>query len=309
MKAVSADPIISPRMSGALATCVAVIMFSLTGALVAALPASGAISMLLISAGAGVALIVWSLCGQEDRSNVPVALVAWLTVLNLAQGGLYYISLKLAPTGPAAALHLATPVILMLWAIGRGHRQTGPRELATLALLAIGLLLAALTASQENTEHSSAEMALGLSLSFLSAVAVAVTFLAVAGHATRMSLQLCNGIKSLAGAALLTPVLLTSPLPQLGVTVGLLAAGAFACAPGLALCWYAIARAPATTVASIGLFEAALTPAIAGAVLGVASHSREWLIVIPVIAAALLEVRRPQPPPASGVDFRSRSTG
>jgi drug/metabolite transporter (DMT)-like permease len=281
-------------MSGIVAMCGAVALFSLTGALVAVLPASGLASMALVSFGSGVALIGWTFAAKSGRSQVPLRPLVWLTVLNLAQGGLYYVSLKLAPTGPAAALHLAAPVILLLWALVQGRRRLGVSEIGTLCLLVAGLSLAATSVSSDHAGRTDVETLAGLTLALLSAVAMAAMLTMVFSSAQRMSLQFCNGIKSLAGAALLAPALLTAA-PSLNVSVGLIAVGAFVCAPGLALCWFALSRVPPTTTSTLDLFEAVLTPAITGAAFGMHFTGREWLIMVPIVAAALLEVWRPRP--------------
>ena len=49
-----------------------------------------------------------------------------------------------------------------------------------------------------------------------------------------------------------------------------------------------------TTTATIDLTEAVMTPPAAGALFGLAFTSAQALVILPVLAAAVLEIRRPR---------------
>ena len=270
----------------------AVALFSVCGALVAAVHVSGMSAVSLTSLGAGGALLAYTLVSGADRSQVPAGTLALLTALNLAQIGLYYLALKLAPTGPAAALHLCAPVILLVRELATGRRRLGARELATITLLAAGAAGAAITSPAGDGASSPL---LGLVLALGSSVAFAAMISLIFMRAPVMSLQYCNALKGLIGGGVLIPFVIASP-PAPGPAALMLALGALVSAPGLALAWYALARVHPTTTATIDLTEALMTPAAAATLFAVPLTTGQVLVMVPVLAAAALEIRRPHPP-------------
>lgn len=127
--------------------------------------------------------------------------------------------MKLAPTGPAAALHLCAPVILLAVALVNGQRRLGAREVATLALMIAGALAAALSVPAGS--HATHPL-LGLTLALASSAAFAAMISMIFMRAPTMSLPYCNAIKGLAGGALLMPLVIAHPptLTAAAIVVG-----------------------------------------------------------------------------------------
>jgi len=264
-----------------------VVLFGLLGAIVAALSASGLAAACLVSAGSAVTLTALALRTPRPFA-LPWRLVGGLAVLNLAQIGFYYLALKLAPVGPAAALHLAAPVLLVGYALARRRRTLDARALLTLALLVGALALAGATSGGAGGSRSPL---LGLAFALLSAAAMAAMITVIFRQAERMSLVAANASKAWLGALALAPALAFSS-PTLHVTLGLLGAGALLAAPGLVLVWWALARVSPQITSIIDLGEAVVTPAAGAALFGLVFTLLHAAIMLPLLAAVWLELSR-----------------
>ena len=145
----------------------------------------------------GVPITIW---GLRVRRPVRARWVGSLFVLDVLNVGGFFTALQLAPVGPVVALHLASPVVLLLYELVWLRRPATRWRIASLVLVVSGCALAAVAAG---TSGGGPLALVGLALSLMSAVCVALTnVLAVRIATVGGSWQLVVGGASLARAAL-----------------------------------------------------------------------------------------------------------
>lgn len=282
----------------------AVTLFSIMGAAVAGSAVSAGASLCLTALGAGVFLGAYALLRRESMRGMPVGLVARIGALALGQAALYFFALRLAPVGPAAALHLAAPVLLLGWALLRGKESLSLRAAGVLLLLVAGLLLAALASGGLQGHQLRASVLLGLGLSLTSAVLLACFLVQVNRHACRIPLIWSNCFRTLASALICLPLLLLDPPTQAGAAT-MLVVGLLALGPGLALAWYALSRISPQITSVIDLSEAGMTPAISHLAWGTSLTVLHLAAALPILLAVYLQVG-PARAPARRDSFRAR---
>ena len=239
----------------------------------------------------GAPILVWGL-------RVPrpwrVRWIAVLFVLDLVNIGGFFTSLQLAPVGPAVALHLASPVILVLYELVWLRRPATPWRLASLALIVSGCTLAAVSTG---TSGGGPLALLGLALALTSAVCVALTnVLAVHLAAVEGNWQIVVGAASLARAAVCGAAALV-----LGATFssegGLVLLAAVVAAVAVPMLWAGAApRISARSISILALNEAVVATVVAVAVLDQGLTLAALLATVVILVAIALEVLEPSPP-------------
>jgi drug/metabolite transporter (DMT)-like permease len=213
--------------------------FGSAAATIGALKVGGVSAMSVTSLSAGVAGLLWlGARGQLER-NLSWKVLGWIAGLNLLQASSYFMALGFAPAGPVAAIHLASPLVLLAVAVARGERSVGGREVAiTVLAIAAGVLLATGTGGVSTVgQHE----ALGYALALVSAFAVAGMFRWIAQIGTGRPLLTYLALHYFLGGLLTLPVVVMArPPPQtLGV---LMVIGALIYFPGNIVVFQALNR-------------------------------------------------------------------
>lgn len=201
----------------------------------------------------------------------------------------YITALTWAPAGPVAAVHLTAPVLLLGWAVLRGERHAGTRELAIGLLLLGGVAATGLAVSGGGGRHPVA----GILFAALSAVLYAM-LLRVGSGLGEIGVAYTTGLKALVMAAICGPSLLVFAMRPIdvGVQVSLL----LVYIPASLLFWRAVTRTSATLIGSIGLLEALFCSLFAWLLFGSSLRPVHVVAVGLILGAVMLELRRPEHP-------------
>lgn len=244
----------------------------------------------------GVPITIW---GLRVRRPVRAEWVAGLFVLDVLNVGGFFTALQLAPVGPVVALHLASPVVLLLYELVWLRRPATRWRIGSLVLVVSGCVLAAVAAG---TAGGGPLALLGLALSLMSAVCVALTnVLAVRIATVGGSWQLVVGTASLARAALTGGVarLVGASFDAEG---GLLLVAAVLAAGGVTFLWAGAApRISPRSISIVGLNEAVVATIVASAFLGESLTVAAVAATAVILAAIALEVLEPTPAVPSGL--------
>lgn len=275
------------KQTSAGAMIVATTFFGVGAALLSGFQTSGLAVVSLLLLGHGVVLVLVSLFTRPERS-LPWKIVLGFAVLNLAQLVLYFYSLRWAPVGIAAALHLTSPILLMLGDIFRKKRSFGQGEILSLACIFIGI--AAATLLPGATEGGSYPLA-GMLAALASAVGVACMFSLIAYNSEKLSIDYAQGIGQLLGGVILLPFLLLSPPPAEEASQ-IVATGALLYAPGAVFVWFALARISTSGVGAIALLEAVTAVIAAAIIFNTPFLAQQAVAIIFILSAAWIEIRR-----------------
>lgn len=201
----------------------------------------------------------------------------------------YITALTWAPAGPVAAVHLTAPVLLLGWAVLRGERHAGTRELAIGLLLVGGVAATGLAVSGGGGRHPVA----GILFAALSAVLYAM-LLRVGSGLGEIGVAYTSALKALVMAAICGPSLLVFAMRPIdvGVQVGLL----LVYIPASLLFWRAVTRTSATLIGSIGLLEALFCSLFAWLLFGSSLRPVHVVAVGLILGAVMLELRRTEMP-------------
>jgi drug/metabolite transporter (DMT)-like permease len=238
----------------------------------------------------GTPMLGWGLLRRRPwRASWVIALL----VLDTVTVGGFFVALGLAPVGPVVALHLSSPVLLLLYESATRQAPMTRWRLGTLTLIVAGCSLAAYSAG---TGGGGPMALLGLGLAVLSAVSVAATnVFAVRLARQQANWQMVVGYGSLIRGAACVVLALTVGASLAGDAPQVLAAAALATI-GVVLMWaVAAARLPPRTISVIGLNEAIVATIIAALVFGKPLSVSAALATVVILAAIALEVLEPTP--------------
>jgi drug/metabolite transporter (DMT)-like permease len=221
-------------------------LFGLAVAIVGNGGVGGVGGLLSIMVGISLALCTVGLA-RSNQGKVPLKPLLIISACNLVQLGLYLLALQLAPIGIAAALHLTSPVWLLLWACLRRQRSWSISTIGILLLIAGGIGLA--IASVEATDSSK----LGLLLALMSAWVLAIMWTMVKKYIHQLSKDWSQGVCQGLGAGVLLPIMLVSGGDWSWIGFGV---GVLLFAPGGLMVWWAIGKVTPSLVGATGLLEA-----------------------------------------------------
>ncbi|MFB7878873.1 EamA family transporter [Nocardia sp. NPDC056064] len=209
-----------------------------------------------VALGAAVPLLVLAVAAgrgplRDLRAHPKTFLVlGFLEAVNIT---LYAAALAIGPTPVVVALHLTSPIILLLGALLGRRRPLDARAITEIALVLAAIVLVSM---RPGTTVSTAQAIAGCALAFGSAVSVAALITLVARASARRGDPTVAASLQLGVAGVLTlPYLLvgTANPGQLLIEFGL---GALLLGPGFALYWRAMRTTDAATAGVIGLNEA-----------------------------------------------------
>jgi drug/metabolite transporter (DMT)-like permease len=220
----------------------------------------------LVALGAGLALTVTAAARGRFSKNALRDKAASLVVLGVLEAlnlALYLAGLRLGPVPVVVALHLTSPILLLLWACARRQRRFGASEALTVALIAGGITLVATTRHAQG--GGSVLVASALALGSATAVAALITI--VTRTASSIDPDLGAAAQLTLAALLISPSAAVSP-PGTGTLVRLAVIGALLLAPGFALYWRALRDLTPATAGIVGLNEAIVAALVSDLVLG-----------------------------------------
>lgn len=177
----------------------------------------------------------------------------YLGILEAINISLYAAALRLGSTFAVVALHLTSPIFLILFGLATRKRRGTAFIWIQATLIALAILL---YGSQPAREDGNAQPTLAALLATGSAVAVAALIYTVSKYASNMEPDPSAALQLGVAAVLTSPLLLFSRPESLHRAVFLILAGAFLLGPGFALYWRAMRGLDASTASIIGLNEA-----------------------------------------------------
>ncbi len=265
-------------------------LFGVSSAVVSSSDASRLWLLAIYGLVIGVPTLLW---GMRVRRPLRARWVGTLFVLDTLTVGGFFIALGLAPVGPAVALHLTAPVLIVLYELVWQRRPITTWRLATLCLIVLGCALAAYSTG---TSGGGSLAFLGLGLALLSAVGVALTnVLAVHLAAVEENWQLVVGLSSLARAVACTVIALLAGSALAGEGPRVFGA-AVVVAIAVPLMWAGAApRLPPRTMSIIGLNEAVVATAVAVLAFAKPLTPSAGLATVIILAAIAVELLEPTP--------------
>lgn len=209
-----------------------------------------------------------------------------LEALNL---GLYVAALQLGPTPLVAALHLSTPVLLIIYALAKRHQPVSFGIFAELGLIT-GAIIYAIWHPGPSAEGQNVPVA--ATLAILSALFLAVLISVVATASKHQDPDVASGWQLTLAGIVLAPVALLGPGIN-GEAFGIVTLiGLLLFAPGFALYWRGMRGVGAATGGVIGLNEVIVSSIV---VLVLAPEKLTTTSVVAALAVSVviaLEVRR-----------------
>lgn len=245
---------------------------SLWGASSAGIAAVGApgIAAAPVAAGGAMALLGFAVArGADPWRDLRAApgLFLRLGVLEVVNLMAYIAALHIGPLPVVVALHLTSPVLLIVVRIVRGRRALTVVLVAELAAIGAAIWL---VAGNRPADTALGPALVGCALALVSAGCVARLITLVVRESAGRPSGSAAGLQLLAAAVLAAPLLgvaiLADAAPTAGQTMMLAVLGALLLGPGFACYWVALRYLDEVTTGLIGLNEAVVAT-IAGAVL------------------------------------------
>lgn len=271
-------------------------LWGVSSAGIAAVGAPGIAAAPVAAGGAGALLGFAVVRGAEpwrDFRNAPGLFLrlGLLEVLNLVS---YVAALHIGPLPVVVALHLTSPVLLIVARGVRARRAVGPALVAELAAISGAIWLVA--------GHRPAATALGpalvgCALALLSAVCVAGLITLVVRESVGRSSESAAGLQLMTAAVLAAPLLPVAlfigegPTARQAVILAVL--GALLLGPGFACYWLALRYLDEVTAGLIGLNEAVVATLAGSVLVGSEVTGATLMAGVLVLAAVGLELSSP----------------
>ncbi|MGY1865720.1 DMT family transporter [Nocardia gipuzkoensis] len=220
--------------------------------------------------------------GRELRSHPRIYIQ--LGLLEAVNISLYVAALAIGPVPVVVALHLASPIMLLVLAVVTGRRAMDLRIVVELLLLASAIVL---VSARPGTEIGSGSALIGCGLALGSAAAVTALIVLVARESQDRDPTVSAGLQLAVAGVLTAPFLLTTTTWDWGRTLAELGLGAALLGPGFALYWRAMRRLSPPIAGALGVNEAV----VASIVVAVLDRSQlSWPTVLGgvLVAAAVL---------------------
>jgi drug/metabolite transporter (DMT)-like permease len=203
----------------------------------------------------------------------------------------YYQALRWSPLGPAQALSLIAPVIIIVAKIVAGQRRLDARSVASCVFILAAVIVMGLTRHTGNASH----VWWGMGAAIVSAAAVAVYAVGFKGVVGEMPAAASSGVLGFSAGLLASRAIVQSPPPpqQLIILAGV---GVAVVIP--ALCYaYGLKHLSVTATSSLELLQPFWGAAIAYLVFGQPVVPAQMVAVPLIVAGVYLELRAPAPVP------------
>jgi drug/metabolite transporter (DMT)-like permease len=278
------------RHIGALAQVGATSLWGISSGVLSATDASPLWLLAIYGLVIGVPMLLW---GVRVRRPWRTRWVLMLLAIDLVNIGGFFVALGIAPVGPVVALHLSSPVLLVLYELVVRRRPVTAWRIASLCLVVLGCTLAAWSAG---TSGGGQLALLGLALALLSAVAVALTnVFAVRLSAAQGNWQVVVGGASVLRGGACTALALVTGASLAGDAPGILTVAVVA-AVGVVLMWAVAApRLAPRTLSVIGLNEAVVATLVAVIAFEKPLGPAAALATVIILVAIAVEVLEPSP--------------
>ncbi|MEV6253922.1 DMT family transporter [Nocardia sp. NPDC051911] len=185
-----------------------------------------------------------------------------LGLLEAVNISLYVAALAIGPVPVVVALHLASPIMLLVLAMYTGKRAVNVRILVELLLLVAAIVL---VSARPASEIDTGSALIGCGLALGSAAAVTALIVLVARESPDRDPTVSAGLQ-LAVAGVLTAPFLTMTTWDWERTFAELALGAALLGPGFALYWRAMRRLSPQIAGALGVNEALVASIVVAAV-------------------------------------------
>lgn len=229
-------------------------LWGASGALISRFHSNGVAVAAIMSLAAGIALLgLGRVTGESVREAIRT-LRWWILLLALLEGvnaTTYYTALRLAPLGTVIALHLCSPVLMLLVDMARRRRRVDLRGAVSLVSLAAALVV---TWRVQPASGGYPHPLLGAVLSLTGAAALAVFIVVVGRFSAGVPRLSSAGAQMCCTGVLLLP--LTAALPPVASEVPwLLAVGVLVFAPAVFLYWQGLRSVGPIVGATIQFLE------------------------------------------------------
>ncbi|WP_280506454.1 DMT family transporter [Nocardia farcinica] len=269
-------------------------LWGASSAWIATITAPSAGSAAPVAAGGALSILAFCLVRGERPWRVFAAdrrLFLLLGLLEMANLVLYVAALRLGPLPVVVALHLTSPVLIIVTHVLTGRRRFGLAVAVELLLVATAIMLVATDRADSNDTGS---VAAGCVLAVASAACVAGLVTLVARHSAGRSTAASAGLQLLMAAGFCVPPMVVSP-PAAAAAAELTAVGAILLGPGFACYWWALETADATTAGIIGLNEAVAAASVGALLTGTSLTVTTLFAGALVLMAVAVQVRSGAP--------------
>ncbi|WP_174185581.1 DMT family transporter [Nocardia barduliensis] len=218
----------------------------------------------LVAMGAAIPLLVVAAVtgrrpGLELRSHPRI--YVQLGLLEAVNISLYVAALAIGPVPVVVALHLASPIMLLVLAVVTGKRAMNVRIVVELLLLVSAIVL---VSARPDAEIGSGSALLACGLALGSAAAVTALIVLVARESQNRDPTVSAGLQ-LAVAGVLTAPFLTMTTWDWERMLTELGLGATLLGPGFALYWRAMRRLSPPIAGALGVNEAVVASIVVAA--------------------------------------------
>ncbi|MEU2040495.1 DMT family transporter [Nocardia niwae] len=196
---------------------------------------------------------------------------------------LYVAALAIGPVPVVVALHLTSPIMLLVLAVATGKHALNGRIVVELLLLVSAITL---ISARPVAHNGSGSALIGCGLALGSAAAVTALIVLVSRESRNRDPTTSAGLQ-LAFAGVLTAPILTMSTWDWGRALVEMGLGAALLGPGFALYWRAARHLQPATVGAVGLTEAVVASALVG-ILDRTEMSIPIVISGILVAAAIL---------------------
>jgi len=235
-----------------------------------------------------VMLLIAARQGMPRRDRIQSRPLIVIGLAGAAVSFTFYASLGMAPPAIASALHLCSPVLLVVMGLTRRRRRL---DLPT--LLVLGLLVAGSASgiAGDGLGQVTPHVLMGIGLALVSAAALAFRATLVNRHASRGGAAFNSGVSTLVCAVPFVPFMFTNP-PTLH-EAGVLTLVTLTCyVPAGLMAWWAAPKLEPTLTTAIGLNEALVTASLAWVMLGAHLSPLQLAGGVAILAAVVLEAKR-----------------
>ncbi|MGN6380230.1 MAG: DMT family transporter [Gaiellales bacterium] len=226
--------------------------------------------------------------GLPRRNRMHVRPLAVIGLIGAVVSFTFFASLGMAPPAIASALHLCSPVLLVVAGVARRRRRL---DLPTALILGLLVAGSASGVAGGGLGRVTPHVLLGIGLALISAAAIAYRATLVNRHGSTSGAAYSSGMATAFCALPFLPFLLTNP-PTLRETV-ILGAVTLSCyVPAGLMAWWAAPRLDPTLTTAVGLNEALVTASMAGVFLGARLSPLQLAGGAAILVAVVLEARR-----------------
>jgi drug/metabolite transporter (DMT)-like permease len=235
-----------------------------------------------------VMLVIAARQGLPRRDRLQLRSLSVIGAVGAVVSFTFFASLGMAPPAIASALHLCSPVLLVVVGLARRRRRFDMATLMVLGLLVAG---SASGIAGDGLGAVTPHMMLGIGLALVSAAGIAYRATLINRHGCGAGAAFNSGVATLVCGIPFVPFVFTSP-PTLHEAVVLSVVTLTCYVPAGLMAWWAAPKLDPTLTTSIGLNEALVTASLAWVMLGAHLSPLQLAGGVAILGAVVLEARR-----------------